>query len=161
MNQSQQARRAFLRGSFSQPYSGIRPPWAHTNFSDLCTRCNDCIEACEENIITKGDGGFPTIDFSRGGCTFCGKCGDADSCNAFDKASEIPWNNQITINNECLSAKGIVCRACGEICESRAIRFELKPGGIAEPKVDTENCNGCGFCIPVCPGNAIHMEINE
>ena len=53
-----------------------RPPWALNEFLfvDQCTRCNECITACEEEIIIRADGGFPEIDFNRGECTFCELC---------------------------------------------------------------------------------------
>jgi ferredoxin-type protein NapF len=66
------SRRGFFRGR-PRPKAEIRPPWAlaESLFTDCCTRCNDCIDACPEQIIVIGDGGYPTIDFKRGECTFC------------------------------------------------------------------------------------------
>ena len=80
------SRRQLLRGQFLQSLhsenakiqgiNAIRPPWSvnEEDFTDKCTRCGDCILVCETQIIVKGDGGFPEIQFDKGECTFCQKC---------------------------------------------------------------------------------------
>ena len=79
------SRRQLLRGQFLQSLhsenakiqgiNAIRPPWSvnEADFTDKCTRCGDCILVCETQIIVKGDGGFPEIQFDKGECTFCQK----------------------------------------------------------------------------------------
>lgn len=66
------SRRGFLRGRV-RPKAEIRPPWAlpESEFVDRCTRCNDCLKACPQGILVPGDGAYPTVEFSRGECTFC------------------------------------------------------------------------------------------
>ena len=133
-------------------------PWAVSEFSSVCERCGDCIEVCEESVLRIGDGGYPTIDFERGGCTFCGACVKACRYNALDKTTEPPWQLKASIGPGCLSAQGITCRSCGDICESRAIRFRLEVGGRAIPGLDTSLCNGCGSCIATCPTHVIRIQ---
>lgn len=60
--------------------SQVRLPWLARPdaFTDECTRCGKCVTACETHIIEKGDGGFPTVNFSIDECTFCYQC--AQSC---------------------------------------------------------------------------------
>ena len=62
------SRRGFFRGR-PRPKAENRPPWALAEalFVDRCTRCNDCLSACPEHILVASDGGFPTVDFKRGG----------------------------------------------------------------------------------------------
>ena len=127
-------------------------------FTDICDRCGDCIDACEEQILVNGDGGYPSINFQLGGCTFCGSCANACPKNALRNTDEPAWSLHAFIGEHCLDSRGITCRACGDACDERAIRFQLKAGGIALPALDPNLCNGCGSCIAVCPIHIIHIQ---
>ena len=86
-------RRAFFRGR-ARPKAEIRPPWARDEaaFIDHCTRCNDCLKACPQNILVAGDGGYPTVDFKVAECTFCGDCVSACQPKALWRAENAaPW----------------------------------------------------------------------
>ena len=152
------ARRAFLKRGIGPTRIDHRMPWAVAAFFDLCRRCDDCIPSCEESVVVRGDGGFPTVDFSRGGCSFCGACAHACGHGALDRRASPAWRLTVAIGDGCLSAQGITCRACGDVCETRAIRFRLQPGGRAIPGVDTALCSGCGSCIAICPTQVIQIE---
>ena len=135
-----------------------RMPWAVDGFTSACERCGDCIEACDESVIRAGDGGYPTIDFERGGCTFCGDCVQACKHDALDATIQPAWRLVASIAAGCLSAQGITCRACGDVCETRAIRFRLETGGRAIPELEPSSCNGCGSCIATCPTHVIQIQ---
>ena len=153
------ARRAFLRGrSADRDILGPRMPWAVEGFAAVCERCSDCIEACEESVLKKGDGGYPSIDFELGGCTYCGACVEACTHKALDRSIDPPWQLKASIGAGCLSAQGITCRSCGDACDSRAIRFRLELGGRAIPSLDNTLCNGCGSCIATCPTHVIQIQ---
>lgn len=152
------ARRAFLMQHPGPSVIEHHVPWASEAFLDACQRCDDCIRACEEAVLVRGDGGFPTVDFSRGGCTFCGACVDSCRHDALKHRAGPPWTLKVGIGDRCLSARGITCRACGDACETRAIRFRLAVGGRALPQLDTHLCNGCGSCIAICPEQTIAIE---
>ncbi|MCK3658024.1 ferredoxin-type protein NapF [Pasteurellaceae bacterium Pebbles2] len=166
-------RRSFLRGHFlntlqsdqvkQQGHNAIRPPWADlTQFTEKCTACGKCQEACESRIIVRGAGGFPEIQFSQGECTFCQKCVDVCPEPVFRSTTETPWTHKVEIQQNCLLKQRIECRSCGDSCESRAIRFRPKLGGIVELVLTLESCNGCGACLSVCPTQAIHiLKVNE
>jgi ferredoxin-type protein NapF len=62
------------------------------------------------------------------------------------------------IGDGCLEAVGITCRACGDACLPRAIRFLPQAGGISTVAIDEPRCTGCGDCAAVCPANAITLE---
>ena len=158
---SQLSRASFLRGNIFGTRNIVRPPWAlsESAFTDQCTRCNDCITACPENIIEAGRGGFPVISFANGECTFCGDCHRTCEPGALhaSSADARPWDLTVTLGADCLGEQGIVCRLCEDQCEARAIRFP-KLGGAGAPKIDRQSCTGCGACIAPCPVDAIAAQ---
>ncbi|UCV11502.1 ferredoxin-type protein NapF [Dechloromonas denitrificans] len=154
------ARRGFFRGR-PRPKAEIRPPWAlaEAAFIDACTRCNDCLGACPEAILIAGDGGYPTVDFRRGECTFCGDC--ARTCQPMalnPETQSSPWPYKAVISPACLPHKGVECRVCGDFCDARAIRFQPRLGGSPLPEIDHEQCSGCGACVAACPTQAIAIQ---
>jgi ferredoxin-type protein NapF len=159
-------RMQFLRGDFHGGGDPIRPPWAlpELRFVEKCTRCGDCLTSCPRKIITEGRGKYPELDFSAAGCDFCGDCALACRTGALCRAEEAespPWLIKAAILPNCLSLNAIICRACGEICDERAIRFKLEIGGIARPLLDRDQCTGCGECFAVCPVKAVNISANE
>ena len=67
-------KRRFFQGKVRQPQV-IRLPWiiSESVFTQNCTQCQDCINACDTKIIIQDQQGFPKIDFSQGECSFCQK----------------------------------------------------------------------------------------
>ena len=63
----------------------------------------------------------------------------------------------ISFAAHCLALQNVVCRTCGERCETDAIRFTPRLGAAAEPVLLTDRCTGCGDCVPVCPNAALHL----
>ncbi|OOF45644.1 ferredoxin-type protein NapF [Rodentibacter trehalosifermentans] len=164
-------RRQFLRGKFlvssqqknTPAVDVIRPPWSigEREFVDKCTRCNTCFTTCETKILIKGDGGFPEVRFENGECTFCKKCAEVCPQPIFRPLDEKPWEHIIDIGENCLTQRRIECRSCQDNCPMNAIRFHLQMGGVAQPSVNGDTCNGCGACIKSCPVNAIKIVKNE
>ncbi len=139
-----------------------RPPWAaaERRFVALCDRCGDCVPACPTRILVAGDGGFPIVEFGRGGCTFCGDCVAACRTGALRRDGPA-WALTAAIGGGCLAVKGTACRTCGDWCEPGAIRFQLGRGGSATPVVAAERCTGCGDCVRPCPTGAVAMVRSE
>lgn len=138
----------------------VRLPWLKDagSFTQDCTRCSDCLNACETHIIVKGDGGFPTIDFSKGECTFCYRCAEACPESLFSPEEQLPWQAKAEIQEGCLAHQQVECRSCGDMCEPMAIQFKLSAGRVAMPVINVDECNGCGACVAVCPSSAIRIS---
>jgi ferredoxin-type protein NapF len=156
-------RRRFLRGELTGSKAPLRPPWgiAEAQFTACCSRCEACLAACPDRLIVRGSGGFPEIDFARGGCSFCGACLRACSTGAL--LSPRPtvrnaWGHQVSILDGCLARRGVVCRSCGDVCEPGAIAFRPQPGGRCLPELSPEACTGCGSCVAVCPFGAVQVQ---
>ena len=147
------ARRAFFRGKAVRIEHHV--PWAVDDFERYCQRCDACVQACEEAILVPADGGFPSVDFRRGACTFCGRCVTSCQHGALDKAVVKPWQLVAAVGDTCISLHGVTCRSCAESCDRQAIAFRLQLAGRATPLVDAASCTGCGACVGVCPVAAI------
>jgi ferredoxin-type protein NapF len=156
-------RRFFLRGRVATqaPARPPRPPWAlaEADFLQRCTRCGDCITACPQSILLRGDGGYPEVRFSARGCTECAACVPACTPAALWRQPDMPpWNWKPKFSDACLAQRKVECRICGEICDHGAIRFRPTLGGIAQPSLEPERCTGCGACVAPCPTQAISLK---
>ena len=157
-------RRQFLRGDLRGKHVPIRPPWSlsEPEFLSLCSTCGDCVTNCPENILINGGGSYPEVDFLRGECTFCGDCANHCPTDALFRVSEnvvqMPWHVKAIIADSCLANNRVTCLTCAEACERDAIIFNFGSTGTSKPKLNLENCNGCGACFEPCPVNAISMR---
>ena len=164
------SRRAFFRRPAalvaSDNPAAQRPPWALSEslFTDKCTRCHECISACEEEIIFIGDGSFPEIDFNRGECTFCEACIDTCKPAALLKQVANPqaFYFDITIDDSCLAKQKTHCQSCKDVCDTRAITMpwpkSISSGAIQTPEINIEDCTSCGACISICPSQSISIN---
>lgn len=57
------SRRGILTGRWRKASNGIRPPWSgdESHFLTHCTRCDACINACENNILQRGAGAIRAL----------------------------------------------------------------------------------------------------
>ena len=156
------SRRQFLRGDVTGRNTALRPPWAieEKDFVGRCDQCSECVQACPSHLIEAANDGLPFINFQKGECDFCHACADACGTGALvrrDDPVQAVWNLAASIQMECITFQGVVCRSCGEHCDAAAIRFEPVVGRGQLPKINIERCTGCGACVSVCPVKAMSM----
>jgi ferredoxin-type protein NapF len=161
------SRRSLLTGVLSSHRVEFSPPWAvsASRFESLCTQCGDCIDACPQHILKRGDKGYPVVNFADSGCTFCVKCANAcqtGSLSLIDFIAADPWSVKAQVTEFCVNYSGVVCQMCAGSCPENAIRFVVQAGaagnGIPVAKIDHAGCTGCGFCQSACPKNAIDVK---
>lgn len=137
----------------------LRPPWAlpEAEFIEECDGCAKCITSCETQVLKSARGRYPVVDFTNAECTFCRACLDACPGPALSDAEHV-WSLKASASELCLSSQGVMCRACGEACEVRAIGYKLIVGGFSRPEIDLDTCTGCGACVAQCPVGAIEIK---
>lgn len=166
-------RRDFLRGRPFRPGArggaGRRnPPLGPLAPAPImaCTRGNPCVDceapcvaACEPGIIRlHPDGhtlaGVPYLSFEKSGCTFCNDC--VQRCPATTEEELRPTKLGLALLDRaaCVAWDGVVCTSCQTACPYQAVVMD---GGV-RPSIDAEACNGCGFCVGVCPTEAIRIS---
>lgn len=157
------SRRHLLRGKLSDNRQEAYPPWAIATpqFLTQCTCCDACVTSCPQQILVSNNLGYPVVDFSNRGCTFCAECVKActnDSLSLIDFIGADPWSLKAMITDSCINFKGVVCQMCSSSCSDNAIKFVAQSGGIVAPEIDPLSCTGCGECYRSCPRNAIQIK---
>jgi len=136
----------------------IRPPYYNdqSDFHTDCQTCNnECIAACELNIILIQEDNTPKLDFSNSGCTYCDDCAKACPTDVLNIENKKNINAKISIDIiKCLSWNQTMCFSCKDPCLDDAIDFIA----MFRPEIN-DKCTSCGFCINKCPTNAIKIEI--
>jgi polyferredoxin len=155
----------------------IRPPGSliEKEFLQRCVRCGECMKVCLTNGIQPTfleaglEGMFtPTLNMRAGYCEYnCSLCGQVCPTGAI-KELEITEKQKVKIGlafidrNRCIPyTLGINCIVCEEHCPTpeKAIWFEEKEmlndkgerNIIKLPRVNLEQCIGCGICENKCP----------
>ncbi len=137
----------------------IYPPY-YKEVDSFYKECGECIDSpcstfCQENIIVLDENGIPKLDFQNGGCTYCDEC--AIHCPTEVLSIENKANIQANIEIDmlqCMSWSNTMCFSCKDPCLEDAIEFL----GIFKPSINPEKCTSCGFCVGVCPTNAIILK---
>ena len=154
------SRRALLFGRMpAEPLPiAFRPPWAkpEPEFLAACTHCDACVRACPERVLVRGADGLPRFEAHAGECTFCGECVAACDSDAFAPSLDPPWTLLAQVADRCLSAHGVVCASCHDVCPASAIH--VPPAARGAATVDAERCTGCGACVGTCPVDAITLQ---
>ncbi len=137
----------------------IRPPYVQnaSMFEEVCRRCSgECATVCEEQIIQIGDDKTPCLFFGDSGCTYCDACAIACKYDILHVDSKAPIAATFDIDAvACMSWHNVMCFSCKDPCLDDAIVFD----GLFRPEIDMSKCTSCGFCVRVCPTNAIKVEV--
>lgn len=136
----------------------IYPPYNRDRslFLRLCPECIDkpCVKACEEEIIFIDENGVPNLNFAERGCTFCDACADACNYDVLNDKTLTSINANVEINVlKCIAWQQVMCSSCKEPCLEDAIVFL----GLFRPEIDQQKCTACGWCLSVCPSDAIEV----
>ena len=158
------SRRAFLRGRPAQTRPLGPPPPCITGRILEPNPCSDCIgqpclDSCDPDVIRIHPqdhhlAGRAYLSFAESGCTFCGDCFKV--CPVADPLSAgrpTPVGLASLSRDLCLPWDGVVCLSCKIACTWDAITFDSQ----RRPSVQQATCTGCGFCVPVCPTQAINV----
>ncbi len=135
----------------------LRPPYFKDEADfERCKECEgSCVGVCEESIISLDDDNSPVLDFSKSGCTYCDKCAEACKYDVLNIVDKKVINAKITIDMlKCISWNKTICFSCKDVCLDNAINYL----GLFRPEIDPKMCTNCGFCVGVCPTNAIKVE---
>ncbi len=140
----------------------IRPPYFENenDFIKSCVTCEEksCSTVCEENIIFIQKDGTPKLDFTKSGCTYCDECAIACKGNVLIIENKKNINTTFSIDLiKCLSWNQTMCFSCKDPCLDDAIKFL----GMFRPEINMDICTACGFCINICPTDAISFTINK
>jgi ferredoxin-type protein NapF len=157
-----------LLTSFKKPFENddkleyLRPPYFKndSDFTNVCIRCEtkDCAKICEEQIIIIQEDGTPILNFASVGCTYCDECAISCKYDVLKLENKQNINAIFTIDTiKCMSHNGIMCFSCKDPCLDNAITFD----GVFKPVINTDLCTSCGFCVGVCPSDAISIKIKE
>lgn len=147
-----------LASSFNQKKQEniIRPPYFDDEAAFLsdCKECDGvCATVCETNIIMIMDDKTPKLDFSNNGCTYCDECANACPNEVLNLEFKKNIDTKITIDIlKCLSWNQTMCFSCKDPCLDDAIDFLA----MFRPEIN-DKCTSCGFCIKVCPTDAIKI----
>lgn len=133
----------------------VRPPYFENkdDFYKECASCDGvCASFCQEHIILFGDDKTPYLDFTVSGCTYCDECAKACPKGVLKLDSKKKVDVKFTIDIlKCISWNQTMCFSCKDPCLENAIKFL----GMFRPEINSQLCTNCGFCVKVCPTNAI------
>ncbi|MEO1959154.1 MAG: 4Fe-4S dicluster domain-containing protein [Nautiliaceae bacterium] len=151
------SKRNFFRRVSSPLKSYIFPPYYEKKEDFLkCIECEDkdCLNACNEKIISI-ENEMPIIKFDKNGCTYCNECAKACKIGVLSIEKKRKIEAEIIINpKKCIAWNQTICFSCQDICQDNAIQYK----GMFFPIIDEDKCTSCGFCISVCPTNAIEIK---
>jgi Fe-S-cluster-containing hydrogenase component 2 len=123
---------------------------------DKCTRCGDCVEACDDQFIKPSK-----VIINQADCIHCGECDTACTYDAVKVKIPDDYHDPIIKQDECTH--------CGECIDNNGCQYGAihRDGSVSDPLIHQEICTACGNCMDVkddkgevgCPDkHAIHRD---
>lgn len=132
-------------------------PFFDSSKIQYCQNCDakSCFSSCPEGVIKISKDGVPRLDFSSRGCTFCQECATSCEFGVFSTENKKSIKAIISIDEaSCMAWHNTICKSCFDPCTDKAIDFL----GLFYPSINPQKCTACGFCVGVCPANAITVK---
>ncbi len=135
----------------------LRPPGAvvEVTFLELCTRCDDCINACPPKSIKKsskkGMEGTPVILPREEPCVLCNDLHCIKACTTGALISVERESVSMGVarieKKKCFAWDGQNCQFCSAKCPFPGEALYLDD---FRPVIREEKCTGCGLCEQAC-----------
>lgn len=150
------AARALDGGSPPPRRRTLLPPGARaaSKFFDLCTKCDDCIDACPAGSIQRDRRGFPALVVRQRACVLCADLACTHVCEPgalvpLQRVEEVRIGLAVFDHAQCLPWQLVPCPVCREVCPTDPKAIEVDEDG--RPSVVADLCTGCGLCEERCP----------
>lgn len=156
--------RAFITASRSTVKTGTSllahalPPGAlpGQQFSEHCTQCGICINACPMCILHQHEDGFPQLSIEYASCDGCGLCITACSEGALRPQDNFDTGLRPVFGSACVNLHRS-CKQCVNSCPEQACFI----GTSGLPEIDNERCSGCGECRVQCSYDAVTLALKN
>ncbi len=140
----------------------LRPPGAveEALFLERCTKCGDCLKACEPGaLVCHPQDGTPIIFADQSPCLLCDDlpCLAACATDALlpvDRIHDVRMGMATVSQRLCTAGQG--CHACVSKCPTDALAMDF---GELRLRIAPEACVGCGICESVCKTVNDHVAI--
>ena len=140
----------------------LRPPGAveEALFLERCTKCGDCLKACEPGaLVCHPQDGTPIIFADQSPCLLCDDlpCITACATDALlpvDRIHDVRMGMATVSQRLCTAGQG--CHACVSKCPTDALAMDF---GELRLRIAPEACVGCGICESVCKTVNDHVAI--
>lgn len=131
------------------------PPGAvpDAQFIAQCTRCNQCIDACQMGILNRHEDGYPQLAIEYASCDSCGACIAACPSDALCVQDRFDTGLRPTFSSACVNPVRS-CNQCIEACPELACTI----GAMGIPELNSERCTGCGECRVQCGADAVSLS---
>ena len=149
----------------------LRPPGAQSesDFMARCVKCGKCLESCPYRAVHVAPGnagaaaGTPVIDAREQACRLCEDFPCVAACPTgalrdVEARADVHMGTAVIEEDLCIALQGMRCEVCYRVCplidEAMTIDYRMREGdaihAVFAPRIDREECVGCGLCVERC-----------